>query len=105
MKSRSHLMQTFPLAVALLAISVAGCAAAHTTTRTTKPAANQTATSPPTTQSAAITAPVTPMTPNIVRDYEPLLSEADFTKRVEMIPMRDGVKLYTVIFMKKGTHD
>ncbi|MDN5369185.1 MAG: uncharacterized protein PWP74_493, partial [Shewanella sp.] len=28
---------------------------------------------------------------------------ADFIKRVEMVPMRDGTKLYTVILMKKGT--
>ncbi|KRE97680.1 glutaryl-7-ACA acylase [Frateuria sp. Soil773] len=29
----------------------------------------------------------------------------DFVKRVEMIPMRDGVKLYTVIMVPKGAHD
>lgn len=31
--------------------------------------------------------------------------ERDFTKRVEMIPMRDGVKLYTVIVIPKGAKD
>jgi putative CocE/NonD family hydrolase len=31
--------------------------------------------------------------------------ETDFVKRVEMIPMRDGVKLYTVIVIPKGGHD
>ena len=29
-------------------------------------------------------------------------SDYDYTKRVEMIPMRDGVKLYTVIVIPKG---
>jgi len=29
----------------------------------------------------------------------------DFIKRVVMIPMRDGVKLYTVIMLPKGAHD
>lgn len=42
------------------------------------------------------------MTPDIAPAYDTLRPQADFIKRVEMIPMRDGVKLYTVIFMKKG---
>ena len=46
--------------------------------------------------------PVTPMTPDIVASYDAVRPSADFIKRVEMVPMRDGVKLYTVIFMKKG---
>ena len=46
---------------------------------------------------------VTPMTPDFVASYDPIRPDADFIKRVEMIPMRDGVKLYTVIIMKKGT--
>ena len=29
----------------------------------------------------------------------------DYVKREEMIPMRDGVKLHTVIFVPKGAHD
>src|SRR6476619_6482502 len=48
-------------------------------------------------------APVTPMTPDVVASYDPVLPEADYIKRVAMVPMRDGVKLYTVIVMKKGT--
>jgi len=48
---------------------------------------------------------VTPMTPDGVPSYDELRPQADFIKRVEMIPMRDGVKLYTVIVMKKGTKD
>jgi uncharacterized protein len=46
---------------------------------------------------------VTPMTPDVVESYDSVRPEADYVKRVVMIPMRDGVKLYTVIVMKKGT--
>jgi putative CocE/NonD family hydrolase len=52
---------------------------------------------------AAPPATVTPMTPDIVAKYEETRPEADFVKRVAMVPMRDGTKLYTVIVMKKGT--
>ena len=52
---------------------------------------------------AAAPAPVTPMTPDVVASYDEVLPQADYVKRIAMIPMRDGVKLYTVIFMKKGT--
>ena len=55
------------------------------------------------TQAAAAEAPVTPMTPDVVASYDAVRPEADFVKRVAMIPMRDGVRLYTVILMKKGT--
>jgi putative CocE/NonD family hydrolase len=46
---------------------------------------------------------VTPMTPDVVANYDETRPQADYIKRVVMIPMRDGVKLYTVIVMKKGT--
>jgi hypothetical protein len=52
---------------------------------------------------AAAPPPVTPMTPDVVASYDPILPEADYVKRVAMVPMRDGTKLYTVIVMKKGT--
>jgi putative CocE/NonD family hydrolase len=57
------------------------------------------------TSAAAIAAPpaVTPMTPDTVPSLEPVRADADFVRRVAMVPMRDGVKLYTVIVMKKGT--
>jgi putative CocE/NonD family hydrolase len=46
---------------------------------------------------------VTPMTPNAAPSYSSFTPEqADYVKRVVMIPMRDGVKLYTVIVFKKG---
>jgi putative CocE/NonD family hydrolase len=54
------------------------------------------------TLAAAPPATVTPMTPDVVAKYDPVLPEADYIKRVVMVPMRDGVKLYTVIVMKKG---
>jgi uncharacterized protein len=56
-------------------------------------------------EAAAPTAParITPMTPDVVASYDTVRPQADFVKRVEMVPMRDGVKLYTVIIMKKGT--
>ncbi|MFL6736282.1 MAG: CocE/NonD family hydrolase [Sphingomonas sp.] len=47
--------------------------------------------------------PVTPMTPDVVASYNSVLPQADFVRREAMVPMRDGTKLYTVIFMKKGT--
>jgi putative CocE/NonD family hydrolase len=43
------------------------------------------------------------MTPDVVANYDQVLPEADFIKRVAMVPMRDGTKLYTVIVMRKGT--
>src|SRR5690348_17865668 len=49
--------------------------------------------------------PVTPMTPDVVASYNPVLPQADYIKRVAMVPMRDGTKLYTVIVMKKGTRN
>jgi uncharacterized protein len=52
---------------------------------------------------AQTVAPVTPMTVDNVATYDTIRPEADFIKRVDMIPMRDGVKLYTVTVMKKGT--
>ncbi len=47
--------------------------------------------------------PVTPMTPDVVEKYEQILPSADYVRREAMVPMRDGVKLFTVIVMKKGT--
>ncbi len=49
------------------------------------------------------TSPVTPMTPDVMDKYEQVLPTADFIRREAMVPMRDGVKLYTVVVMKKGT--
>ena len=46
---------------------------------------------------------VTPMTPDVIDKYEQTLASADFIRRSAMVPMRDGVKLYTILVMKKGT--
>jgi putative CocE/NonD family hydrolase len=55
---------------------------------------------------AAPAAAQTPaMTPDIPAKFEAPTAQNDWIKRTVMIPMRDGVKLYTVIVMKKGTRD
>ncbi len=46
-----------------------------------------------------------PMTPDIPAKFTPPHVGYDYIKRVEMIPMRDGVKLYTVIVIPKGAHN
>src|ERR1700759_4469180 len=46
---------------------------------------------------------VTPMTPDVVEEYDKILPSADYVRREVMVPMRDGVKLFTVLMMKKGT--
>lgn len=51
----------------------------------------------------AAPAAVTPMTPDVLAHYDPVLPSADFVRREAMVPMRDGTRLYTVIVMKKGT--
>src|ERR1700723_4477247 len=50
----------------------------------------------------AQTAPRPPDTPPT---FTPPHIGYDYVKRVEMIPMRDGVKLYTVIVIPKGAHN
>ena len=42
---------------------------------------------------------------DIPAHVEKATAQDDYIKRVEMIPMRDGVKLYTVIVVPKGAHD
>lgn len=46
-----------------------------------------------------------PMTPDIAKDFKWPTEANDYVKRVEMIPMRDGVKLYTVMIIPKGAAD
>ncbi len=43
-----------------------------------------------------------PMTPDVPPHFTPPQESFDYTVRTEMIPMRDGVKLYTVIVIPKG---
>src|SRR6202789_546671 len=40
--------------------------------------------------------------PDIPAEFKAPKSGFDYVKRVEMVPMRDGVKLYTVIVVPKG---
>lgn len=47
-------------------------------------------------------AQTSPLTPDIPAKFTPPTDDYDYVKRVEMIPMRDGVKLYTVIVVPKG---
>src|ERR1044071_8864691 len=46
-----------------------------------------------------------PMAPDIPAQFERPTATFDYIKRVEMIPMRDGVKLYTVMIIPKGAKD
>jgi putative CocE/NonD family hydrolase len=45
------------------------------------------------------------MTPDIAKDFKFPQDSYDYVKRVEMIPMRDGTKLYTVLIIPKGAKD
>ena len=46
-----------------------------------------------------------PLTPDIPASFQTPTAANDYVKRVVMIPMRDGVKLHTVIVIPKGAHD
>ncbi|HEX8811720.1 MAG TPA: CocE/NonD family hydrolase [Terracidiphilus sp.] len=41
----------------------------------------------------------------MAHDFQAPAVERNYDRRVVMIPMHDGVKLYTVIFVPKGAHD
>src|ERR1700689_1094605 len=43
-----------------------------------------------------------PRDSDIPADFKAPTADYNYTKRVEMVPMRDGVKLYTVIVIPKG---
>ncbi|MBS0475515.1 MAG: glutaryl-7-ACA acylase, partial [Proteobacteria bacterium] len=49
--------------------------------------------------------PLDPMTNDKVKSYDWVRPEADYVRKEVMIPMRDGVKLFTVIVYRKGTRD
>ena len=51
---------------------------------------------------SAAPAQTAPLTPDIPTKFEASTASYDYVKRVEMIPMRDGVKLYTVIVIPRG---
>jgi len=52
--------------------------------------------------STALAQSTPPMAPDIGPSFEAPKETADYIKRVVMIPMRDGVKLHTVIVIPKG---
>jgi uncharacterized protein len=52
--------------------------------------------------SPVIHAQTSPLTPDIPPKYEAPTASYNYVKRVVMIPMRDGVKLYTVIVVPRG---
>ena len=59
---------------------------------------------------AALTAPAalaqtSPMMPDKIAEYQRVRPDADYIRREVMIPMRDGVKLFTVVVMRKGTRN
>jgi putative CocE/NonD family hydrolase len=52
----------------------------------------------------AVAAPTPPLQPDIPATFTPTTPPADYDKREVMIPMRDGVKLHTVIVVPRGAH-
>lgn len=50
-------------------------------------------------------APTDTMANEQVAEYDWVRPEADYVRRVEMVPMRDGKKLFTVIIHRKGVTD
>lgn len=46
--------------------------------------------------------PTPPLAPDVPAKFTAPIASYDYVKREEMIPMRDGVKLYTVIVIPKG---
>jgi putative CocE/NonD family hydrolase len=55
--------------------------------------------------SGPVAAQTDPMTPDIPAKFDLPTAANDYVKRTVMIPMRDGVRLYTVIVMPKGAQD
>jgi uncharacterized protein len=55
--------------------------------------------------SAQSTPPQSQLPSETPAKFEPVTSSFDYTKRDVMIPMRDGVKLHTVILVPKGAKD
>ena len=49
--------------------------------------------------------PTHPMTPDIPAKFEFPTASYDYVRRTAMIPMRDGVRLYTVMLIPKGAKD
>src|SRR5215470_563943 len=54
---------------------------------------------------AVIQAQISPLTPDIPPKFAEPTGSYDYVKREVMIPMRDGVKLHTVIVVPKGARN
>jgi len=55
--------------------------------------------------SGAVAAQTSPQTPDMPQKFTVPMAGYDYDKRDVMIPMRDGVKLFTVIVVPKGAHN
>src|ERR1044072_9508249 len=55
--------------------------------------------------SPLLVADTPPLTPDIPKKFQPSDATYDYVKRDVMIPMRDGVKLHTVIVVPRGAKD
>jgi putative CocE/NonD family hydrolase len=85
-------MKTYATGSALLSLAFFWSAAAFAL-----PATSQ--------DSAKVTPEMIQTGSDIPADWKPPQGDFDYTKRDVMIPMRDGVKLHTVILIPKGAHD
>ncbi len=54
---------------------------------------------------ASASAQQKPYTNDLNENYKAPAADRDYIKREVMVPMRDGVKLFTVIWIPKGAHD
>ena len=54
------------------------------------------------TSASALDAQTSPQTPDIPAKFDSPTAAADYVRREVMIPMRDGVRLFTVIVVPKG---
>ena len=60
---------------------------------------------PSTAQTSQTPSPSSALPSEMPDNFRPVTSSFDYTRRDVMIPMRDGVKLHTVILIPKGAHD
>ncbi|MGN6620033.1 MAG: CocE/NonD family hydrolase, partial [Sphingomonas sp.] len=56
-------------------------------------------------QSSQVTPDMVQTGSDIPKDWQQPEGNFDYTRKEVMIPMRDGVKLHTVILIPKGAHD
>ncbi len=81
---------------AFLGALVCACVSAQAQTATPAPDSGQATKLAPT--------PASALPSELATSFAPSTASFDYVKRVAMIPMRDGVKLYTVILIPRGAH-